>query len=274
MIEYAVEADGYYGFDPVSVVLFSDSIFRVALDPFQFDIVVKLLDIDTGEPFWGATVVLNGVTRATDATGEASFTFPAGIYDYLLQKISYSGDSGSLAISSDTSFTFYLSRTEAYMKYRLTKEAVPVNGATVTIGEDSLVTDNLGRAMFEHYAVNESYSYTVRKEGYQHVAGDLYLVTDTTIAIEMVPVGDTSAIGHAWKHDVKMWPNPAGNKLFLEFPPAFESAGIVSLSGTLLKKWPLRGNSHETHLSGLQPGTYIVIISGENRVIRKKLIKL
>ncbi len=86
-------------------------------------------------------------------------------------------------VHSDTTFFIYLVQTHASVKFRLKNGAAPVNGATVTVGEQSLVSNSLGMATFQQLPVSNEYSYTISKTGFNDEAGSFYLTKDTTIDV-------------------------------------------------------------------------------------------
>ncbi|MFC2091084.1 hypothetical protein ACFLT1_09950, partial [Bacteroidota bacterium] len=186
-IKIAASLENYLDYSTRTMIIDSDTVIRILLEPMSYQVSFRLLDELSGEPFQGANVYFNEVNLVTDASGKVTYEIPAGTFDYLIKKLSFQEESGSIAVVSDTLVTFFLIRTEAFMKYRLQREGIPVNYAYVTVGTDSIESNNLGISLFEHMEVNTSYDYTVRREGYLIVKGDVYLIRDTTIYIEMIP---------------------------------------------------------------------------------------
>ncbi len=70
------------------------------------------------------------------------------------------------------------------VKFRLKNGATPVNGATVTVEEQSLVSNSLGMATFSQLPVSIEYSYNISKTGFNDEAGSFYLTNDTTIDVD------------------------------------------------------------------------------------------
>ncbi|MCF8227179.1 MAG: T9SS type A sorting domain-containing protein [Bacteroidales bacterium] len=265
ILEVNISAEGY---DPVPVhtyIIYSDTVFRYALHPVEYDVEFHILDSRTGESFRGARVTFNGTYESTGDAGSVNFTAPAGMYDVLVEKLSYADYAGSVDISSDTLITIYLERTEAYMKFWLMDGTQPVNKAYVSIGSDSIETNNLGQALFDEMAIDTTYSYSVRKEGYEDVSGEVYLLTDTTINIAMITVNDTTNLSDFSMVDgVRVWPNPASSILFLETGAELRDPviQILDIHGRIIFERRYKGVSMKVDLGGLTSGLFFLKING------------
>lgn len=77
-------------------------------------------------------------------------------------------------------------------------------------------------------------------------------------------------------NSVILYPNPVGNKLTVKFDKKEKaSIRIMNLSGQVLKKKAVSGNSSDWDVSDLADGTYLIEISHENGMVEsKKLIIL
>ena len=151
----------------------------------QFNVTFKVSNHLTLQPLWGAGVTFDSLTQSTGGTGETVFTKEAGSYSYTIEMPSFQGDTGTVSVHSDTTFFIYLVQTHATVKFRLKNGTSPVNGATVTVGEQSLVSNSLGMATFSQLPVSAEYSYTISKTGFNDETGSFYLTTDTTIDVVM-----------------------------------------------------------------------------------------
>ncbi len=267
--------DNYLDYAERNMIINSDTVIRLQLDPVTYQVVFELLDENTREPFWGANVYLNDINKSTDDLGRVTYEIPSGTFHYLISKLSYREETGELQISSDTLFTFNLVRIEAYMKFRLRKEGVPVNYASVVIASDSILTNNLGISLFEHMEINRTYEYTVRKDGYHTVAGSLYLVTDTTIAVEMIPDSVDAVRRQSLHSGILLFPNPASETVYMEIPENCGNAQlqISDMQGRILGEMEAGTGILEQDISWLAGGMYYVKVIFENNAEWHLLLK-
>ena len=134
----------------------------------------------------------NNTTNVTDEAGEAHFQAYDGNFDYFVEKNSYENVTGNITVQSDTVFHIYLTRSNAYIKIKLKEGTTPVNDATVILNSDTLISNNLGMVTFRDLTVLADYKFLIYKEGYSEIAGNLHLLTDTTLNLAMERV--TSAL--------------------------------------------------------------------------------
>jgi hypothetical protein len=129
-------------------------------------------------------VSVDTLLQHTDLSGTAVFPLLAGDYQAAFSRSGYRPFLLEHQVWSDTSFEVQLEKTHGQIKFRLTNEGSPVNGALVVLGSDSLLTNALGICIFESLALDSSYAYTISKELYYALAGDLMLIQDTTLGLQ------------------------------------------------------------------------------------------
>lgn len=227
--------DNYYSFGESTKFIDKDTTIRIRLAPFKYDVTFLLLDSRTEEPFWGVNVYLNEMKETSDSYGMVYFSVPENTYDYLIDKLSYQNEEGSLYIISDTTLIFHLTRSEAYMKFRLMEGVKPVNKAYVIIDSDSIESNNLGIALFSEMPVNKEYNYIVKREAYSNISGNLTLITDTTINIAMVSDTSGTNIIHQEELLTAIWPNPSSDELSIRLNNNYEIlyARVLDIRGRL-----------------------------------------
>ncbi|MDF1572556.1 MAG: glycosyl hydrolase [Bacteroidales bacterium] len=275
-LEISVSGENFAPYEKRTLVIYSDTVIRVRLAPVEHDVTFQLLDSRTHEPFWGVNVYLNDIKEVTDNQGLVHYSLPSGMYPYLIDKVSYENQSGTLDMRSDTLVVFYLDRTEAYIKFRLREEGVPVNKAFIAIGEDSIQTNNLGIAQFYGLPVDQSYGYTVRKEGYDLVTGSLVLVTDTTVQIEMVKEDTgTNELATHIQEEILFWPNPVSDRLYVKVPEKFVGAHsrVVDMQGRQVASFRIDDQVQVFNTRAIGPGMYVLHILLEEGAVRYLFVK-
>jgi hypothetical protein len=255
-----VEKDLAFQLGPKQTVIYSDTTITVYLTSKIFDITIKLMDKNTLDEFWGVDVTLGTETKVTDDQGEVTFTVYEGNYEYLIDKLSYLQEAGTLEITSDTTINFYLTQILAYIKFWLKEgDAAPVNNAIVRINGDSLVTTSLGLAHFRQLPVSVNYDYRISKTGYYEETGELYLTRDTSLYITMEPWLSNTELFPDGK-SVKLWPNPVRDFLYCTVPDicSEQILRITDLIGTEVFNQKVDEKSFNINICNLPQGVYIL----------------
>jgi hypothetical protein len=95
--------------------------------------------------------------------------------------------------------------------------------------------------------------------------------------ISISPVVEGSGILGSDNHNFAtfaMYPNPANNSVFLNFPNSAERQLVISdVTGKKIISEVIQGNSNQVDLTGLAGGVYVVEVRFNGFVHRKKLIK-
>jgi mannan endo-1,4-beta-mannosidase len=224
-----------------------------------YNVVFTLMDSKTLEKFWGVPITFGTQTEVSDIDGRAIFFVDTGFYDYIINKISYKIETGSLIVVNDTSLNFYLEQLSAYAKFRLKDGITPVDNAVVKINSDSLVSNAIGIAQFKELPLDILYPYSITKEGYLPFAGEFYLSHDTVIDVSLEK--NTLGTGKPGNLDnFKVWPNPATDFLHCSFPPECISSTfiITDMLGNKLYTTSVKETELTLSLQNFQPGAYIL----------------
>ena len=137
----------------------------------------------------GASVSLDGVTKITDAAGYVAFERKAinSTFTYSISKAGYGPLSGTAdLVTADLLLTRVLQTAHKVTFTVYNSDGwpmVPLEGASVTFGSNTAVTDANGIALLPD-AVNGSYDYSVSKTGFVTVTGNAS-VTDADLMMEV-----------------------------------------------------------------------------------------
>ncbi len=229
-----------------------------------YNVKFRVINPLSHQPLWGAGVTFDSVTQSTGATGETMFIKDDGSYSYSVAMPSFGDATGSLSVNSDTTFIIYLVQTHANTFFRLKSGTTVVNGATVNVEEQSLVSNSLGIATFSQLPVSHDYSFSISKTGYKDEAGSFYLRTDTTIDVVMGL--NTGVDGAKQTGTLKIWPNPANDKLNITFLSQQKEVTIriTDLAGHEFVNCRLENHSLQFNTSNYMPGMYIIQIESGN----------
>ena len=223
------------------------------------NLTVKVLD-QAQEIVPGATVTVEGQTAVTDENGDAHFKdLTPGTVHYAVTQLpaGYEGNpSGEAELPSDTDHSITLQvakKAEPQVTKRdltvkvLDQEQKTVAGVTVTVADQTAVTDENGDAHFKgltpgkvHYAV------TQLPEGYEGTPnGDAELPTDTdhSITLQVAKKAESSSQAPAAKRDLTV--------KVLDQEQKIVSGVTVTVEGQSAET----DENGDAHFKGLTPGT-------------------
>lgn len=259
------------------ILIYSDTTLTFRLVPEEYNVTISVHDNSTGQIFEGVPITFSNTNEVTNSLGEAYFTVPGGTFEYSVNKQLFENVSGTVEIKSDTTIYFYLVRTNANIKFKLTEEnsTTPINKATIILGNDTLITSALGIANFRNLLVDTTYSYLISKGGYVDVTGNLYLKNDTTVNLELI--GYPTVSGAVNDNKFRIWPNPANNEITVQLPDKFINGNIEILdaNGEILKKIQIKsGNKISIFVNDLSSGIYLLKAESDNIQFRRVFIKI
>ena len=208
----------------------------------------------------------------TDAAGVAEFIVPSNTtIGYTVSKPGLPIVSGTVEIASaDVSLVIVLQEEvvgpDTYsIQFNVTDiNMEPIDDAVITFDEN---TNIAGAYTFDEVEAG-TYAYTVSRDGYLTIEVPEFEVTqDQIIEITML-VDNTSTAAHALK-EIKLFPNPAGNLVFIDSPVEIKRLEIADITGKVL--FSSENVQNEIRVSGLISGIYFVRLFSQEFVSVKKL---
>ena len=265
----------YLNFGNRQFMIYSDTVLVLYLTPKEFNVSIQLFREQTTEPIIATSVLFGNSTNVTDDSGIVNYRVKAGSYGFSVNKPSFQTEEGSIVVLSDTALILYLVQTHANLRIRLRFEVTtPVNNATVTVNESTLISNSLGDALFKQLPVSMEYEYSVTKNGYDEVTGSAYLTRDTILVVPMTKtvVSDKTP---GIEGSFKLWPNPADNILYARLPES--SVGhdlhITNLSGVEVVRQEIDRADVQVNIKDLSSGAYIFRVILKNSVIVEYFVK-
>ncbi|MBN2774845.1 MAG: T9SS type A sorting domain-containing protein, partial [Prolixibacteraceae bacterium] len=273
MLILSLDKEFYQPVNQKQVLINSDTTITFLLVKKEFDVIFEILEAGSGNPVWYALVTFGDNQAHTDNSGTASFEVMEGNYTYSISNESFTEESGTLEVLSDTTFRFFLETSSANVKFRLKKGSTPVNNAYVAIGTDTLKSSSLGIVNFYNLAINQEYEYNIWKSGYDDIQGTFTLLKDTTIEIQMTVVG-ISDIGMDKSLIPEIWPNPVENILNIKFKeiPLNGIIKIVNMQGHVIYSKAIENNFIKIPTNNFPRGLFLTIVSGNDLYYRNQII--
>lgn len=136
---------------------------------------------DGSNPIEGAFVVVGGAVLNTDANGEASINALNGTYYYTVTKAYFETVSGEITIDGADVIENVVINLVYYVDFNISNEnSDPIEGADITIGDSTIITNASGFASIE--LKDGTYNYSVVKDGYETI-DDSFIVNGENIII-------------------------------------------------------------------------------------------
>jgi len=162
-----------------------DSTITVLLDSTLFQVKVLTLDADRGTAIAGVSVNQAGEVLNTDASGIAVYTRYGGSLQMEFSRLNYEDLTDIFDIESDTTLEVELTRNAAAVKFRTKNEGSLLYDVSITIGEETLVTNTVGICTFASVPVKENVDYTAEKKNFATINGTLFLTADSTVNLDL-----------------------------------------------------------------------------------------
>ena len=231
----------------------------------------RITDDSTNVVLSDVLLAINDQVYTSDNLGEISLTLFEGEYDYAISKTGYHSINQSIFLTGDTIVGLQMA-IETYtlvfqVKDAATDEYMP--SVLISINDSIYETDALGN----HSLVLDygDYVYAINKEAYVGDSGSLFLSKDTTLTILM---SLETGVNSLYTNEIKMYPNPAHSKLFIESDEIMQRIEICDLRGALLYCKEMNDINASIDITALQNGIYITrIYRDEIRTLSLKLIK-
>lgn len=141
-----------------------------------------------------------------------------------------------------------------------------LENATITINNESKVTNQDGYAVFEGLAEGE-YNYSVSYEGSETVEGTINVTKDETVNVQIT----TTAISDLEKSNIEIYPNPAQNNLWVKCLIGSEIT-VSNLEGKIMKQIIANQELNTLNVALLKNGIYFMQIKQNDSIYSKKIL--
>ncbi|NVO10228.1 MAG: hypothetical protein HXX16_09730 [Bacteroidales bacterium] len=141
-------------------------------------------------PIANATVTFNGIEQQTPPSGTIVFAnVPQGIgYNYTVNKTGYFTQTSQTDVSSNKIIDIDLSPITYSITFSVKQQGIAIADASVDFNGMVKQTGIDGTALFPDVPHGNGYSYYVSKVGYKTVTGQVDLISDKNISVELLPL--------------------------------------------------------------------------------------
>lgn len=248
----------------------SDTSYTLDLKRNEYQVDIKVSELELGIPVYNADVTVGTTLRKTNASGIAPFSLSWGDHFYTLSKPYFETTTGSFSISKDSLLTLPVERLFADLKFRISDSTGAVQGAFIKLNDQmEQKTNSVGVYIFEQQSLN-TYRYEVFGERHGNLIDYITLKKDTTL--NLVLTIDTGVDFNSLDQ-IKSYPNPVDQ--FLKITTLEEvTCRLVSLEGVILKEVQLNRGDHRISMEEYKSGLYLLHFVSENGIRVKPITVL
>lgn len=169
----------------------STNVYVIISEPDLYTVTINVTD--GTDPIDGASVTLDGTELTTDASGSVTFTdLMDGNYSYYVSADGYSSYPGNVTVNGadeTVDVTLDLIPIHYSVTFNVTDGTNPVEGASVTFGAATLLTDASGVLVIDDQPAAE-YDWSVSATGFVTQSGTV-TVSDQDVTIDVTLVAET-----------------------------------------------------------------------------------
>lgn len=246
-IQYGVPSNGilniYLPFGDhhyIATNIYGDTVegdFTTTEEPFEQTIIITVplftltMNITDDEgPVYNAKIAVEQFIKYSDENGQATFELEAGTYSYTVSADGYETIMHSFT-GHNTNVVKNVLLTKVTYKntFTVTYKGTPIEGATVTIGDQSFNTNASGQVVFD--LIPGTYIYSVSAEDYDALTAQFEATEQPQeIAIDMEATGLESITDN---QRFTIYPNPAQSIIHIgcENPEMIASVEIINPQG-------------------------------------------
>lgn len=270
--DFSIHADGYLPLEVHNIEIFKDTMITFEIAKDNPVVTLKLIDIDTKEPVYRATVQVNdnsyftsnkGVTNVNVLNG-GKLIFEASHKDYF-------NKTDTILIERDTSITVPMVRKMANVKFQVSDSIQLLNNVAIVFDGRSGFTGVNGELIFYGQPARHYYDYQISLVGYKTVTDSLFLESDTTLSISLETVTNTQSVHLDGLFVV--YPNPFKSH-FIVFSSHSEGTMVLrDLQGRKLFEKQLVLGKQTVQSADLPDGYYILNVKFGNHTHRVRVVK-
>lgn len=242
----------------------------------KYDVQLKILDAGSKESVGRVIICFNERSAMSNSKGIAKFpdVLPGSIKVTLIHG-NYFEYADSVTVTSDTTLIFKMVNLLASVKFLVTDGINPLGYAKVVFNDYMYLTGNNGMMFFSGQPARKEYIYQIYKEGYQTVSDTFFLEIDTVLSVQLQQISNTM-LKFAESIPVRIYPNPASDKLFIELPLdlIYDKIRIIDMLGRTCLSQNYTSCLLEIDVSVLPGGLYSIQITGREFHIAKDFMKI
>ena len=248
--KYTVTADSFKTTTGAVQITNSSVVKNIFLAKLTFSVTFIVNHEST--PVEGADVIIDGDSLETNAEGLVVADLENGTYTYEINMPDFTDVEGRFTVNnSDFVKNVFLDYETFKAKFSVYQGSEPIGGATITIGDTYITTNNDGEATIQ--LRNGQYNYSCTVSEYKKVNDQI--VIDGDDVMEMITLDDLTGIESIHQANIQVYPNPAVDQLYINAENV-KSVELINQEGRLMMK--KEGNINNLNVSEYEIGIYIL----------------
>ena len=242
-------------------------------------LTITVIDSSTFQVLSDVEITLDNETKRSGVSGEVVFSgldIPEN-YTYILSKQGYNIINGNIDITKDS--TLALSMTlvpTASLTITVIDSSTSqvLSDVEITLDNESKQSGVNGEVVFSGLDVPKNYTYTLSKEGYNTINGNIDITKDSVLNINMISISSDLKSNSEVNNSFYLSPNPTTNKLYIELN-GFETAqmSILNNAGQTVIYDQFNNRMNAIDVITLPAGVYIIKVTNNSQTLIKKFIK-
>jgi PKD repeat protein len=254
--DYNVSKQGYAPVSGKVVVDGNSEEVNITLIPFS-QITFNVTSND--EPIEGATIVIDNEDMVTNQNGEATISIVSGLYDFTVSKEGYQTFEGQVdATGAPVSINVKLQPLYV-VTFQVATSGGPLYQAEVKVGGHTLHTNDTGHA--DVALPPGSYPYEVTYMDFPTIPGTIN-ISDENVFVGVLLETSISVLA---LQEVKLFPNPFRDKIYLNGATELKEVVVTNLNGQVVLRVSSGGSDSMQIQTGSMPsGVYLIKLVGKN----------
>jgi len=247
---------------------------EVSLTPASVDryaVTFHVVDENAGA-LQGAAVAIDQYNLSTDAGGQASIELADGSYDYTASLSGYQSVEGSVTVSgADITEEVALSLLRYTITFHIEDEnSNGIEGAEIAIDGRAMASTDAG-GVGKVDTTNGTYEYTVSKSGYHSETSSL-TIEGSDVAENVTLTEESTGILTINGKSVKIYPNPANGRVYIETEIKDLSVAVLNVTGRLIYNGIIQDSRHQINVESYPSGMYIIRLKKDGRIHNHRLL--
>lgn len=267
LYEVGVSAPHHFDIVTRQVRISGDGTVTLAMEPETYLVTFRVEESKNRKPVPQALITTWSGTELADLFGELKLETPYGGLSYSASMANFELYADSVLVTADTTIFIPIRRVAADATVRVYHQLSLLEGASVTIGEETKHTGSDGQAEFTGLSSDTLLAIWVERDGYVPFSDQLELTADSTVIVRL----DLNTGNHAAaKQLVGVFPNPASSMITLTGVIRPARVKVYDMTGRRQHPDVISVIPLILDLTGLQPGLYIIQVDerGVQKFIR------
>lgn len=252
---YTIEAAHYTSVTDRVLNVYQNENIEIRLDPYIYEVSFFFQEEQREAPLLNIPVEIDGKIIYTGFNGNIQQSLPYGSYDFFVDLYNFQSASGTFNIQSDTTIVIPVKRSAADLGFRIYDGLDLLEGVEITLSDSSSYTNEDGMVLFQGVNIYEDIEYSISKDGYIVLTGDVFITADTLLVVHLI---QTNLEVKEKSSKSILFPNPACDFIIIRDFHLNSEIKCYSMEGKLQNTPVVASDPLIIDITGLQNGIYAI----------------